>query len=93
MYQLYLEHTGLKIAAFGWAYVGFNIVSPASSKIRTPNRGKDRKTLLTIIMPLLLAGSLFLMSNVIAVFSFVFISLQQRVRVFRNLLSLITSMI
>ena len=80
MYQPYFELTGLEIAAFGWAYASFNVVSAASSKYGYLIEGKIGKPLSLVMMPLMLVASLFLMSNFIAVFSFTFIFLQQLVR-------------
>ena len=84
MYQPYFELTGLQIAAFGWAYAGFNVVSAASSKYGYRIEDKLGQKISLLIMPLLLASSLLLMSNIIAVFSFVLIFIQQFVRGFQK---------
>ncbi|MFB6115981.1 MAG: MFS transporter [Candidatus Nanosalina sp.] len=84
MYQPYFELTGLQIAAFGWAYASFNVVSATSSRYGYLIEEKlGRKTSLAA-MALLLALSLVLMSNILAVFSFTFIFIQQFVRGFQS---------
>lgn len=84
MYQPYFELTGLEIAAFGWAYASFNVISAASSKYGYLIEGKLGKVKSLALMPLMIAASLFLMSNVLAVFSFAFIFLQQFIRGFQK---------
>lgn len=84
MYQPYFDLTGLEIAAFGWAYASFNVISAASSKYGYLIEGKLGKARSLALMPAVVALSLFLMSNVIAVFSFTFIFLQQFVRGFQK---------
>jgi len=84
MYQPYFELTGLEIAAFGWAYAAFNLVSASGSKYGHIIEERIGKAKSLILMPVLLVLSLFLMSNVIAVFSFAFIFLKQFVRGFQR---------
>jgi len=84
MYQPYFELTGLDIAAFGWAYAAFNLVSAGSSKYGYQIEEKLGKVKSLILMPILIVTSLLLMSNVLAVFSFGFIFLQQFVRGFEK---------
>ena len=84
MYQPYFELTGLEIAAFGWAYAAFNLVSAGSSKYGYWIEERLGKVKSLILMPALVVISLLLMSNVLAVFSFVFIFLQQFVRGFQK---------
>lgn len=84
MYQPYFELTGLEVAAFGWAYASFNVVSALSSKYGYLIEEKIGKAVSVIMMPLVAASSFLFMSNVLAAFSFVFIFLQQFVRGFQK---------
>lgn len=81
-YQPYFKLTGLEIAAFGFAYAGFNVVSAASSKYAHSIEDILGETYSLIGLMVLLVVSLFLMSRFVFILSFTFIFLQQIARGF-----------
>lgn len=81
-YQPYFKLTGLEIAKFGFAFAGFNIVSALGSKYAHQIEDKIGRKYSLFMLAVLVASSLFLMSQVVLIISIVFIGLQQFARGF-----------
>ncbi|MFB6241227.1 MAG: MFS transporter [Candidatus Nanosalina sp.] len=81
-YQPYFKLTVLDIAAFGFIYAGFNVVSALSSKYAHSIEDQVGKRISLIGLVVLVSASLFLMSRFVFVLSIGFILLQQFVRGF-----------
>jgi len=83
LYQPYFKYTGLDIAYFGLVFASFQIVAALSSKYAHKIEKLLGKKYSLGMLIFLIAGSYFLMSNFIFLFSFSFAFIQQFVRSFR----------
>jgi MFS family permease len=84
LYQPYFKISGLDLAYFGIVFASFQIVAAFSSKYahKIEERLGQKYSLAMLIF--LVAGSYFLMSNFVFLFSFSFCFIQQFVRGFKN---------
>jgi len=84
LYQPYFELSGLKVAYFGLVFASFQFVAAISAKYahKIEHKLGEKKSL--IMLTVLVAGSYFLMSNFIYLFSFTFAYIQQFVRGFQK---------
>jgi MFS family permease len=81
-YQPYFKLTGLDVALFGFAFAGFNVISALGSRYAdTLEKKLGMKNSLMLLM-LLVASSLFLMSEFVLILGLGFIFLQQFARGF-----------
>ncbi len=84
LYQPYFKFSGLDIAYFGFVFAGFQIVAAFSSKYAHRIEAKLGQKYSLAMLIFLVAGSYFLMSNFVFLFSFSFCFIQQFVRGFKN---------
>ena len=84
LYQPYFKVSGLDIAYFGIVFAGFQMVAAFSSKYAHKIEEKLGQKYSLAMLTFLVAGSYFLMSNFIFLFSFSFCFIQQFVRGFKN---------
>ena len=84
LYQPYFKLSGLDIAYFGFVFAGFQIIAAFSSKYAHKIEKKLGQKYSLAMLIFLVAGSYFLMSNFIFLFSFSFCFIQQFVRGFKN---------
>lgn len=81
-YQPYFKLSGLDVAAFGFIFAGFNVVSALSSKYAHSIEDRLGKKISLVLLMVLVVASLSLMSSFVFILSFGFIALQQFVRGF-----------
>lgn len=81
-YQPYFKLTGLKVAMFGFAFAGFNIVSATGSKYAHQIENKIGKKYSLIMLAVLVGSSLLIMSQITLIIGISFIGLQQFARGF-----------
>ncbi|MFB6114903.1 MAG: MFS transporter, partial [Candidatus Nanohalobium sp.] len=81
-YQPYFKLTGLKVAMFGFAFAGFNVVSALSSRYAHDIEERIGKKYSLILLAVFVASGVFLMSSFILKIGLVFIGLQQFARGF-----------
>jgi len=84
LYQPYFKLSGIQIAYFGLVFASFQIVAAISSKYAHQLEEKLGQNHSLALLVFLLAGSYFLMSNFIFLFSFSFCFIQQFVRSFKR---------
>jgi len=84
LYQPYFKLSGLDIAYFGIVFASFQVVAAFSSKYAHKLEKKLGQKYSLAMLILLVAGSYFLMSNFVFLFSFSFCFIQQFVRGFKN---------
>ena len=84
LYQPYFNLLGLDIAYFGIIFASFQIVAAFSSKYAHKIEEKLGQKHSLAMLIFLVAGSYFLMSNFMFLFSFSFCFIQQFVRGFKN---------
>jgi len=84
LYQPYFKISGLDIAYFGIVFASFQFVAAISSKYAHKIEGKLGQKYSLAMLIFLVAGSYFLMSNFVFLFSFSFCFIQQFVRGFRS---------
>jgi len=72
-YQPYMELAGLPVLYFGAVFGAFNLVAALASRYASTVQRATRYNILLFILPALMIGSVFLMSSVLALWSFVFI--------------------
>lgn len=81
-YQPYFKLTGLDVALFGFAFAGFNIVSALGSRYADGLEKKLGMKNSLVLLMVLVASSIFLMSQIVFIFSLLFILLHQFARGF-----------
>jgi MFS family permease len=84
LYQPYFKLSGLDIAYFGIVFASFQVVAAFSSKYAHKLEEKLGQKYSLVMLIFLVAGSYFLMSNFVFLFSFSFCFIQQFVRGFKN---------
>lgn len=84
LYQPYFKLSGLDIAYFGIVFASFQTVAAFSSKYAHKIEEKLGQKYSLAMLIFLVAGSYFLMSNFVFLFSFSFCFIQQFVRGFKN---------
>lgn len=84
LYQPYFKLSGLDIAYFGIVFASFQVVAAFSSKYAHKLEEKLGQKYSLAMLIFLVAGSYFLMSNFVFLFSFSFCFIQQFVRGFKN---------
>ncbi len=84
LYQPYFKFSGLDIAYFGIVFASFQVVAAFSSKHAHKIEEKLGQKYSLAMLIFLVAGSYFLMSNFVFLFSFSFCFIQQFVRGFKN---------
>jgi MFS family permease len=84
LYQPYFKLSGLDIAYFGIVFAGFQVVAALSAKYAHKIEEKLGQKYSLAMLVFLVAGSYFLMSNFVFLFSFSFCFIQQFVRGFKN---------
>jgi MFS family permease len=84
LYQPYFKISGLDIVYFGVVFAAFQFVAAISSKYAHAIEKKIGQKYSLIMLVFLVAGSYFLMSNFVFLFSFSFAFIQQFVRSFRD---------
>jgi MFS family permease len=80
LYQPYFKLTGLKVAMFGFAFAGFNIVSAIGSKYAHQIEEKIGKKYSLIMLAVLVGSSLIIMSQITVIIGIAFVALQQFAR-------------
>jgi len=83
LYQPYFSLSGLDVVYFGFVFASFQLVAAFTSRYAYVIEAKLGKKYSLVMMIFLIAGSYFLMSNFVLLFSFSFAFLQQFVRGFR----------
>lgn len=84
LYQPYFRLSGLDVAYFGIVFASFQVVAAFSSKYAHKLEEKLGQKYSLAMLVFLVAGSYFLMSNFIFLFSFSFCFIQQFVRGFKK---------
>ncbi|MBU1783485.1 MFS transporter [Patescibacteria group bacterium] len=84
LYQPYFKLSGLDIAYFGIVFASFQVVAAFSSKYAHKIEEKIGQKYSLAMLIFLVAGSYFLMSNFVFLFSFSFCFIQQFVKGFKN---------
>ncbi|MCD4705752.1 MFS transporter [bacterium] len=84
LYQPYFKFSGLDIVYFGFVFASFQVVSAFSSKYAHKIEEKLGQKYSLAMLIFLVAGSYFLMSNFVFLFSFSFCFIQQFVRGFKS---------
>lgn len=82
-YQPYMQLIGLPVLYFGAVFAAFNLIAALASRYADAVQRVTGYSVLLFILPALMIGSVFLMSSVLALWSFIFILGLQITRGFR----------